>query len=113
MNWPESKKWTNVVILSLLTGVTPLGSSIFAPGIPRIMAEFHETSAIKATFLVSLHPWFCSRIRLYILVPSENFPRPIRSHGTLWEKKISMESYGKILFSHEVLRKNKKSYKVL
>ncbi|KAI0592767.1 major facilitator superfamily domain-containing protein [Biscogniauxia sp. FL1348] len=55
MNWPESRKWMNIVVLSLLTVVTPLGSSMFAPGIPGIMVEFHETSAIKATFLVSIY----------------------------------------------------------
>ncbi|KAI5920636.1 major facilitator superfamily domain-containing protein [Camillea tinctor] len=55
MNWSESKKWTNIVILSLMTIVTPLGSSMFAPGISRIMMEYHETSTIIATFLVSIY----------------------------------------------------------
>ncbi|KAI1503170.1 major facilitator superfamily domain-containing protein [Biscogniauxia marginata] len=55
MNWPISRKWMNIGIVSLMTVVTPLGSSMFAPGIPGIMAEFHETSAITATFLVSIY----------------------------------------------------------
>ncbi|KAK6077709.1 transporter [Seiridium cupressi] len=55
MSWPMSKKWLNVSILSLLTIVTPLGSSMFAPGIPAIMLEFHSTSTTTATFLVSIY----------------------------------------------------------
>ncbi|KAI1864240.1 hypothetical protein JX265_008611 [Neoarthrinium moseri] len=55
MNWPDSKKWLNISLLSLLTIVTPLGSSMFAPGIPSIMVEFHSTSSITATFLVSIY----------------------------------------------------------
>ncbi|KAK7558580.1 benomyl/methotrexate resistance protein [Phyllosticta citricarpa] len=37
MNWPASKKWTNVALFSLTTVVTPLASSMFAPG---LMASF-------------------------------------------------------------------------
>ncbi|KAH6648263.1 major facilitator superfamily domain-containing protein [Truncatella angustata] len=55
MNWPDKKKWLNVSILSLLTIVTPLGSSMFAPGIRSIMVEFRSTSSITATFLVSIY----------------------------------------------------------
>ncbi|OLN87205.1 putative transporter C1529.01-like protein 3 [Colletotrichum chlorophyti] len=54
-NWPEKRKWLNVAAISALTLVTPLGSSMFAPGIPKIMAEFHETSATTATFVVSIY----------------------------------------------------------
>ncbi|KAI0141281.1 polyamine transporter 3 [Pestalotiopsis sp. NC0098] len=55
MNWPDSKKWTNISILSILTLVTPLGSSMFAPGIPSIMVEFRSTSSITATFILSIY----------------------------------------------------------
>ncbi|ORY59721.1 polyamine transporter 3 [Pseudomassariella vexata] len=54
-NWPDSRKWTNIAVLSTLTLVTPLGSSMFAPGIPGIMVEFHSSSATTATFLVSIY----------------------------------------------------------
>ncbi|KAH6695340.1 polyamine transporter 3 [Plectosphaerella plurivora] len=54
-NWPEKKKWTNIALISGLTLVTPLGSSMFAPGIPAIMVEFKETSSIIATFVVSVY----------------------------------------------------------
>ncbi|TDZ27904.1 Efflux pump radE [Colletotrichum spinosum] len=54
-NWPMKKKWLNIAAISILTLVTPLGSSMFAPGIPKIMAEFHETSSMTATFVVSVY----------------------------------------------------------
>ncbi|KAI1141898.1 MFS general substrate transporter [Hypoxylon sp. FL0543] len=55
MNWSDTKKWLNVSILSIMTIVTPLGSSMFAPGIPGIMIEFQEKSSTVATFLVSVY----------------------------------------------------------
>lgn len=55
MNWPEKKKWLNIAVLSILTIITPLGSSMFAPGIKKILMEFHETSSTTATFLVSIY----------------------------------------------------------
>ncbi|KAF4806296.1 Efflux pump rdc3 [Colletotrichum siamense] len=55
LNWPDGKKWMNIAILSLLSIVTPLGSSMFAPGIPLIMQEFHDHSSITATFLLSIY----------------------------------------------------------
>ncbi|KAH7204744.1 major facilitator superfamily domain-containing protein [Fusarium oxysporum] len=54
-NWSNKRKWLNITVLSLLTVVTPLGSSMFAPGIPSIMAEFHETSPNAATFILSIY----------------------------------------------------------
>ncbi|OTA59264.1 MFS general substrate transporter [Hypoxylon sp. EC38] len=55
MNWSDTNKWLNIGILSIMTIVTPLGSSMFAPGIPGIMVEFHERSSTVATFLVSVY----------------------------------------------------------
>ncbi|GKT44580.1 efflux pump rdc3 [Colletotrichum spaethianum] len=55
-NWPMKMKWMNVATISMLTFVTrPLGSSMFAPGIPKIMVEFGETSPTVATFVVSVY----------------------------------------------------------
>ncbi|KAL0941548.1 major facilitator superfamily protein [Colletotrichum truncatum] len=63
-NWPSKEKWLNIGVISTLTLVTrcplsPLtnskGSSMFAPGIPKIMVEFHETSSMTATFVVSVY----------------------------------------------------------
>lgn len=54
-NWTDKKKWTNVAILSFLTVITPLGSSMFAPGIPKIMVEFHSSDSTTATFVLSIY----------------------------------------------------------
>lgn len=54
-NWTDKKKWTNVAILSILTVITPLGSSMFAPGIPKIMVEFHSSDSTTATFILSIY----------------------------------------------------------
>ncbi|KAL2149226.1 hypothetical protein VTH82DRAFT_8574 [Thermothelomyces myriococcoides] len=54
-NWTMRKKWINIGVLSFSTFVTPLGSSMFAPGIPQILEEFNETSNTVATFIMSIY----------------------------------------------------------
>lgn len=53
-NWPAKKKWLNIGVLAAVTFLTPLASSFFAPAVPRLMANFHSTSEITATFVVSV-----------------------------------------------------------
>lgn len=53
-NWPAKKKWLNIGVLAAVTFLTPLASSFFAPGVPRLMADFNSTSEITATFVVSV-----------------------------------------------------------
>ena len=76
MNWSPKKKWLNIGILSGITFVTyvlmkfllslkilltlslfrrPLASSIFAPVVPQVMADFHNDSQLLATFVVSVY----------------------------------------------------------
>ncbi|KAF5019851.1 hypothetical protein F66182_8130 [Fusarium sp. NRRL 66182] len=55
MNWPATRKWTCIGALSLMTLLTPLGSSMFAPGVPDIVAEFETTNRTIATFVVSVY----------------------------------------------------------
>jgi hypothetical protein len=54
-NWTPKKKWLNIAVLSALTLLTPLGSSFFAPAVPRVMADFKSTSELEATFVVSVY----------------------------------------------------------
>ncbi|CAI6341636.1 unnamed protein product [Periconia digitata] len=54
-NWTKAKKWRLIAILGLVTLVTPLGSSFFAPGVPQVMADFHESSNIIASLVVSIY----------------------------------------------------------
>ncbi|KAI4861024.1 MFS general substrate transporter [Hypoxylon rubiginosum] len=84
MNWTDNKKWLNVGILSVMTVVTPLGSSMFAPGIRGIMIQFHETSSTVATFLVSVYILGFAFGPLLVAPLSEIFGRrPLYMFGNL------------------------------
>ncbi|KAL2760204.1 hypothetical protein ACRALDRAFT_1046548 [Sodiomyces alcalophilus JCM 7366] len=54
-NWPAWKKYTNCGLISFLTFVTPLASSIFAPGVPQLMQDFGSTNQELAAFVVSVY----------------------------------------------------------
>ncbi|KAK1757152.1 bicyclomycin resistance protein [Echria macrotheca] len=54
-NWPTWMKVLNCVFVSLLTLITPLGSSIFAPGVAQLMAEFKSDNLELAAFVVSVY----------------------------------------------------------
>jgi multidrug resistance protein len=55
LNWAPKKKWGIIACLSLITLITPLGSSFFAPGVPEVMAGFKENSNMLAAFVVSVY----------------------------------------------------------
>ncbi|CAI6099810.1 unnamed protein product [Clonostachys chloroleuca] len=55
MNWPPQKKNTIVALISLITFITPLASSVFAPAINQVMAEFNSTDEQLASFIVSVY----------------------------------------------------------
>ncbi|KAI1337252.1 major facilitator superfamily domain-containing protein [Xylariaceae sp. FL0016] len=54
-NWPSWRKWTNCGLISTMTLLTPLASSMFAPGVPQVMAEFGSDSLEIASFVVSVY----------------------------------------------------------
>ncbi|KAL6876892.1 MFS general substrate transporter [Trichoderma novae-zelandiae] len=54
-NWPARKKILNSALISALSFITPLASSMFAPGVPDLMEEFHSTSQELAAFCVSVY----------------------------------------------------------
>jgi hypothetical protein len=55
MNWKASKKWGMVILISAITFLTPLASSIFAPGIPEVMREFNSTNDMLEGFMLSIY----------------------------------------------------------
>ncbi|KAK5633981.1 hypothetical protein RRF57_009695 [Xylaria bambusicola] len=57
MNWPATRKWGNVALLSFLSFLTGNILTIItvAPGVPQIQEEFHSTSSLDATFVVSIY----------------------------------------------------------
>ncbi len=54
-NWSTTSKFTNIGIVSALTFLTPLASSMFAPGIPLIESEFHNHNEELASFVLSVY----------------------------------------------------------
>ncbi|KAK3940934.1 bicyclomycin resistance protein [Diplogelasinospora grovesii] len=54
-NWPTWLKVLNCCLISALTFITPLGSSIFAPGVIQLMQEFQSSSLELAAFVVSVY----------------------------------------------------------
>ena len=55
LNWPRSRKWGTICLISAITFLTPLASSIFAPGVPQVMASFHSTNDMIEQFMVSVY----------------------------------------------------------
>ncbi|KAK5459864.1 hypothetical protein LTS15_003993 [Exophiala xenobiotica] len=55
LNWPASKKWINIALISSITFLTPFASSTFAPGVPLVMDEFQEKSVALASLVVSIY----------------------------------------------------------
>ncbi|EFQ31211.1 major facilitator superfamily transporter [Colletotrichum graminicola] len=54
MNWRPLVKWANILTISVISFLVPLVSSMLAPAVPQVMAEFQTTSATFATFVVSI-----------------------------------------------------------
>ncbi|KAL3707061.1 hypothetical protein TMatcc_008074 [Talaromyces marneffei ATCC 18224] len=54
-NWPASRKAMMTTSIALITFLTPLGSSMFAPGVPNVMREFHSSNESLAAFIVSVY----------------------------------------------------------
>lgn len=55
MNFNKRLKATTIGLVSAICFVTPLASSMFAPGVPQLMAEFKSTNAELAGFVVSVY----------------------------------------------------------
>jgi hypothetical protein len=55
LNWPFTKKWGMVLLISAITFLTPLASSMFAPSVPEVMEEFGSTDDMLRGFMVSVY----------------------------------------------------------
>ncbi|KAL3957951.1 hypothetical protein ACCO45_008529 [Purpureocillium lilacinum] len=80
-NWPRWNKVLNCVLISSLTFVTPLASSMFAPGVPQLMAEFKSTSSELASFCVSVYVLGYATGPMLFAPLSELYGRAIVYHG--------------------------------
>lgn len=55
MNFGKWLKILNVTLISAICFVTPLASSMFAPGVPELMKEFKSDDVLLASFVVSVY----------------------------------------------------------
>ncbi|WPJ65756.1 hypothetical protein SMAC4_04925 [Sordaria macrospora] len=79
-NWPRWQKILNVGLISAQTFIAPLASSIFAPGVPAVMKEFHNSSPELASFVVSVYILGFAAGPLVIAPLSEIYGRLIVYH---------------------------------
>lgn len=55
LNFSSWLKTLNTALVSGICFVTPLASSMFAPGVPELMEEFKSTNVLLASFVVSVY----------------------------------------------------------
>ncbi|KAL7651478.1 hypothetical protein ACMYSQ_011193 [Aspergillus niger] len=55
MNWSFWYRWCHIVVISLLTFVTSLGSSMLAPAVPDVMRSLGSDNAELESFVVSIY----------------------------------------------------------
>lgn len=80
VNWSNKAKWTNVAVLSFVCFLTPLASSMVAPGVPLIMDEFHSTDSTIASLIVSIYILGYAIGPLFLAPLSEVYGRVIVYH---------------------------------
>ncbi|KAK2029113.1 MFS general substrate transporter [Colletotrichum zoysiae] len=54
-NWPVWRTRLNCTLVSCASFVAPLATTLFAPGVPQLMREFHSDSEELTTFVVSIY----------------------------------------------------------
>jgi multidrug resistance protein len=74
-NWTKKKKWGSMAIVSSITFLTPLASSMVAPGVPLIMEEFGNRSQTIGSFIVSIYVLGYAVGPLFIAPMSEVYGR--------------------------------------
>ncbi|KAE8131962.1 major facilitator superfamily domain-containing protein [Aspergillus pseudotamarii] len=55
MNWSDARKWLIIGLISLSSFNTSLVSTIFAPGVPEVLKEFHTDNSSLASLMVSIY----------------------------------------------------------
>ncbi|MCJ1246989.1 hypothetical protein MMC30_004200 [Trapelia coarctata] len=82
LNWSKQKKWGTVAMLSALTFLTPLASSMFAPGVPQVLSDFRSTDALLGSFVVSIYILGYAIGPIFIAPLSEMYGRLWLYHST-------------------------------
>jgi multidrug resistance protein len=74
-NWPMKKKWATMAIVSSITFLTPLASSMVAPGVQLILRDFNSTSQTVGSFVVSIYVLGYALGPLFVAPMSEVYGR--------------------------------------
>ncbi|RMZ78217.1 hypothetical protein DV738_g4024, partial [Chaetothyriales sp. CBS 135597] len=81
VNWPKTRKWAVLSIVSAITFLTPLASSMVAPGVPLVMEEFDNKSETIGSFVVSIYLLGYAIGPLLLAPMSELYGRQPLYHG--------------------------------
>jgi multidrug resistance protein len=54
LNWSFRLRWTLIILVSAITFMAGLSSSMFAPGIPALLEEFHVTDQLLGSLVVTI-----------------------------------------------------------
>ncbi|KAJ6486473.1 major facilitator superfamily domain-containing protein [Mycena vitilis] len=82
-NWSSKKKWTSAAIVSLYTFVSPLSSSIMAPGLPDIAAKYDITNETLLAMTLSIFLVSFGIAPLFLAPLSEMYGRYVLNLGNL------------------------------
>ncbi len=75
LNWSVRRKWRNMSVVSGITFLTPLASSMVAPGVQLIMRDFNSTNQTVGSFIVSIYVLGYAVGPLFIAPMSEVYGR--------------------------------------
>ncbi|UZJ53527.1 hypothetical protein CBS101457_002847 [Exobasidium rhododendri] len=76
-NWSLHRRWSVIVIVSTYTFLSPLSSSMIAPALPTISAQFHITSSVLESLMLSVFVLAYAVGPLFLAPLSEMFGRRI------------------------------------
>lgn len=80
MNWPSWRRWILINLVGFITLMAGLSSSMFAPGVPALMAEFHSDNSTLASFVVTVFVLGFATGPLLFAPLSELYGRTIVQH---------------------------------
>ncbi|PLN75976.1 synaptic vesicle transporter [Aspergillus taichungensis] len=55
LNWSSARKWVTIALISLSSFNVSMVSTIFAPGVPQVLAEFHNSNPSMESLIVSIY----------------------------------------------------------
>ncbi|KAF2666582.1 synaptic vesicle transporter [Microthyrium microscopicum] len=84
LKWPARKRRINLTLISLITFISPLGSSIFAPGIGYTLADLHESSQAVGSLMITIFLLGYSIGPLFLAPLSEMYGRWPVIVGACW-----------------------------